>query len=81
MVDSIEALRTPVDSTYVGVAIFRGQIELSGRTMRHFEPDAQDICFEADSVSAARLPRWRGDERRPWFCFTNEADARRGSCA
>jgi hypothetical protein len=75
--DSIAALRTPTDSTYVGVALFRGEIELGGRTMRHPEPDVQDVCFEADSVSAARLPRWQGDERRPWFCFTNDGEARR----
>ena len=75
--DSVVAGLTPVDSTYVGTARFRGEIELTGATLRHFESDVQAICFEADSASAARLPRWRGDERRPWFCFENEAEARR----
>jgi hypothetical protein len=77
--ESVTARHTPIDSTYVGTAHFRGEIELSGQTMRHPDPDmrANAICFEADSPSAARLPRWQGDERRPWFCFTNEADARR----
>lgn len=77
VVDSVTARTTPVDSTYVGTARFRGEIELSGQTLRHPESDVQAICFEADSLSAARLPRWQGDERRPWFCFTNDAEARR----
>ena len=76
-VDSVVARVTPIDSSYVGTARFRGEIELSGQTLRHPESDVQAICFEADSLSAARLPRWQGDERRPWFCFTNDADARR----
>jgi hypothetical protein len=77
--DSVAARRTPVDSTYVGVARFRGQIEVGGWTVRHFDLDARDVasCFEADSASATRLPRWLGDERRPWFCFVNPADAAR----
>ena len=28
-------------------------------------------------MSAARLPRWLGDERRPWFCFENRDAAAR----
>ena len=70
---------TPADSTYVGIARFRGEIELSGRTFRHPDADLGGVapCFEADSASAAKLPRWAGDERRPWFCFVNRADATR----
>jgi hypothetical protein len=77
LTDSIAADPSPIDSTYVGVATFRGQIQLSGWTIRHFDTDARDVasCFEADSASAARLPRWSGDERRPWFCFVNPVDA------
>ena len=79
VVDSIDATITPIDSTYVGVAKFRNEIELSGWTLRHFDADLRDTasCFEADSASASRLPRWSGDERRPWFCFENAADAHR----
>ena len=77
--DSIDAQPSSLDSTYVGVARFRGQVELSGWTMRHPDTDLSDVasCFEADSASATRLPRWLGDERRPWFCFENRADAMR----
>lgn len=77
--ESVAARSTPIDSTYVGTARFGGEIELSGQTVRHPDSDLRTIavCFEADSPSAARLPRWQGDERRPWFCFTNEAEARR----
>jgi hypothetical protein len=45
--------------------------------MRHPDSDVQLVCFEADAGSAARLPRWEGDDRRPWFCFENQAQARR----
>jgi len=76
--ESIE-VRAAYDSTRVGTARFSGQLELSGWTVRHPEADLRDrdLCFEADSTSAARLPRWRGDERRAWFCFGNQADAKR----
>lgn len=72
--DSIE-VRTAHDSTRVGTARFSGVVELSGAKLRHFESDSDALCFEADSASAARLPRWAGDERRSWFCFTNRAAA------
>ena len=72
--DSIE-VRTAFDSTRVGTAWFRGEVELSGAKLRHFDADADALCFEADSASAARLPRWTGDERRAWFCFTNRRAA------
>ena len=77
--DSVTAQLTTVDSTWVGHARFRGQIEVTGRIVPHPDADMRDVtsCFEADSVSAARLPRWSGDERRPWFCFANYAEAER----
>jgi hypothetical protein len=72
--DSI-AVRTAFDSTRVGTAWFSGSVELSGAKLRHFDADSDGLCFEADSASAARLPRWQGDERRSWFCFTNRRAA------
>jgi hypothetical protein len=76
VVERIAANHTPMDSTLVGTAAFRGRIELAGSTIRHPEADAtKDVCFEADSASAARLPRWAGDRRRAWFCFSNAAAA------
>ena len=78
VVERIVANHTPMDSTLVGTAAFRGTIELAGATMRHPEADAtKDVCFEADSASAARLPRWAGDRRRAWFCFSNASAAAR----
>ena len=76
--DSVTATRTMVDSTFVGIARFRGNIQLSGWTLRHPDADLKDVasCFEADSASASRLPRWNGDERRAWFCFVNRSDAK-----
>jgi hypothetical protein len=77
VVDSIVVDGPLIDSTYFGVAWFRGPIQLSGWTHRHPDSDLNDIalCFEVDSASAARLPRWSGDERRPWFCFGNRVAA------
>jgi hypothetical protein len=78
VVERIVATHTPMDSTLVGTAAFRGRIELAGATIRHPEADAtKDVCFEADSASAARLPRWAGDRRRAWFCFSNASAAAR----
>ena len=78
VVERIAAHHTPMDSTLVGAAGFRGEIELAGATIRHPEADAtKDVCFDADSASAARLPRWAGDRRRAWFCFSNATAAAR----
>jgi hypothetical protein len=74
--DSIE-VRVAHDSTRVGTARFRGSLELTGAPIKHFESDVTDRCFEADSVGASKLPRWGGDERRAWFCFQNQPEARR----
>jgi hypothetical protein len=77
--DSVVVDGPLIDSTYFGVAWFHGQIELSGSTHRHPDSDLHDValCFEVDSASGARLPRWLGDERRPWFCFGNRVAAAR----
>ena len=78
VVERVSVTRAVVDSSYVGDITFRGEIELSGRTFPHFDADASDAaCFEADSTSAARLPRWQGDRRRAWFCFSNATEANR----
>jgi hypothetical protein len=79
VLDSIIARQAVIDAINVGSARFRGEIELSGWTLRNPDPDLGRIltCFEADSSSAARLPRWAGDERRAWFCFSNRAEAAR----
>jgi hypothetical protein len=78
VVERVTASRAVADSSFVGEIAFRGEIELSGRTLPHFEADASDAaCFEADSASAARLPRWAGDRRRSWFCFSNTSEATR----
>jgi hypothetical protein len=60
-------------------AFFRGEIALSGSTMRHPDADAGEftVCFAPDASNAARMPRWAGDERRIWFCFENQAEAAR----
>ena len=74
--DSVVAQRTP-SGELVGIARFAGSVVLSGHTFGH--PDGADYpfpCFEADTATARRLPRWAGDTRRPWFCFENRDDAK-----
>ncbi len=75
-VDTIAARRATTGE-YVGMARFDGTVRLTGRTFAH--PDGGDYpfpCFEPDSATASRLPRWAGDTRRPWFCFENRDDAK-----
>ncbi len=68
--------RTAYDGTVLGSAHFSGEIRLTGNTFRHPEfPDVSAVCFEADSASAQRLPRWTGDTRRAWFCMSNSERA------
>ena len=78
VVTRAEVQRAAADSTAVGTVAFEGELSIAGRLIPHFDPDAaaRAVCFEADSGSAARMPRWAGDRRRPWFCFTNPARAR-----
>ena len=68
--------RLASDGTVLGNARFSGELRLRGQTFRHPEfPDVRAVCFEADSASAARMPRWSGDTRRPWFCLDNSESA------
>jgi hypothetical protein len=82
-VQRVDVRRVVVDSTPVGTIAFGGILQLEGRVIPHFDSDARapdggvPVCFEANVRSAARMPRWSGDQRRPWFCFTNAEPARR----
>jgi hypothetical protein len=69
-VDALD-VRQASDGEWVGTVRFAGAVAIGGHTMAHPDADVAAPCFEADSTSAARLPRWTGDTRRSWFCFTN----------
>ncbi|HJU75694.1 MAG TPA: hypothetical protein VJ717_18260 [Gemmatimonadaceae bacterium] len=75
VLDSID-VRRAIDSSWVGTARFRGELTLSGHLMRHPDSEVQAVCYEADSASASRMPRWAGDTRRAWFCFVDGAEAK-----
>jgi hypothetical protein len=75
-IDSAGATRMIATLAWVGMARFRGQLTLRGRLMKHTDSDVRVLCFVADSASAALMPRWAGDNRRAWFCFSN-AEAER----
>ena len=73
--------RAADSTTLVGSVRFSGELSLTGRAIPHFDSDVHEVCFEADAASAARMPRWAGDTRRPWFCFANQAEAQRSLAA
>jgi hypothetical protein len=76
LIDSAGATRMIPTLVWVGTARFHGPLTLRGRLMKHPDPDVSMPCFETDSASAALMPRWAGDTRRPWFCFP-DTEARR----
>ena len=80
--DSVAGLRVDArdvrpasDGEWVGTVRFAGAVTIGGRIMAHPDPDVATPCFEADEASATRLPRWAGDTRRSWFCFTDAGSA------
>ena len=75
-VDSTDVVWGEGVGEWVGTVRFTGEIRLRGTAVPHLaDPEQRITCFEADSASGRRLPRWPGDERRPWFCFEDPAAA------
>ena len=56
---------------------YTGQITVSGEYSRDFDDEVQGdvVCFVAKGASAKLIPRKKGDERTPWFCFRNQKAA------
>lgn len=56
---------------------YTGQITVSGEYSRDFDDEVQGdvVCFVAKGSSAKLIPRKKGDERTPWFCFRNQKTA------
>ena len=56
---------------------YTGQITVSGKYSRDFDDEVQGdvVCFVAKGSSAKLIPRKKGDERTPWFCFRNQKTA------
>ena len=56
---------------------YTGQITVSGEYSRDFDDEVQGdvVCFVAKGSSAKLIPRKKGDERTPWFCFRNQKAA------
>lgn len=76
--ESVAVVWAEAVDEWTGTVRFVGAVWLTGGTIRHFDhPEVDAACFEADPRSAPLLPRWPGDERRPWFCFENDSVARR----
>lgn len=69
-VDSTDVVWSEELGEWVGSVRFTGEVRLRGTAVPNFaDPEQRGTCFEADSASGRRLPRWPGDARRPWFCF------------
>ena len=60
-----------------GMDDYTGQITVSGEYNYSFDDEAMGpmVCFTANKASAKLIPRKKGDERSPWFCFRNQATA------
>ena len=56
---------------------YSGQITVSGKYSRHFDDEVMgdSVCFDVNGPTAKLIPRKKGDERSPWFCFRNQATA------
>ena len=56
---------------------YTGQITVSGKYSRHFDDEVMgdSVCFDVNGPTAKLIPRKKGDERGPWFCFRNQATA------
>lgn len=75
----IEAMeiRRASDGELLGTVRFAGEARVSGRFGPHPSSEVDALCFFADPASAGRLPRFPQDQRRAWFCFSDQAEARR----
>jgi len=71
------SVRQAGDSGWVGLVHFRGELLLGGHAGRPPDGQPDAVCFEPDSVSGARLPRWTRDRLGPLVCFTNAQAAAR----
>jgi len=79
--DMLTVSRAADSTTLVGSARFSGELTLAGRATTHAVSNVREVCFEVDVPSAAVMPRWVGDPRRPWFCFTNQPEAQQSLAA
>jgi hypothetical protein len=79
--DMLTVSRAADSVTLVGTVRFTGELTLTGRAIPHVDSDVHEVCFEADAASAAGIPRWSGDKRRAWFCFSNQPEAQRSLAA
>ena len=77
-VERVDIAKAAGDMGYVGDVRFDGEATISGDRMTHPDyPEVKEVCMSIDSVSARRLPRFPGDQRRTWLCFENRDEAAR----
>ena len=64
------------DGDWVGTVRFEGEVQVAGALRPHPSEEVDALCFFVEETHRARLPRFTEDQRRPWFCFSNQAEAR-----
>lgn len=67
----------PVEDGSIGEIRYAGEESVRGTFQMHPDAEFPALCFFVDELDRGKLPRFRNDVRRPWFCFTNEDDVRR----
>lgn len=65
------------DKTDSGYENYTGQITVTGKYYRDFDNEVMGdgVCFMVNKASAKLIPRRNGDQRAPWFCFSNQQTA------
>lgn len=58
-----------------GRPLYKGQTTLTGKVTVDEYEWGPSTCFHVDKKDAYKIPRPKGDERGPWFCFSNEKTA------
>lgn len=59
---------------YVGTVQFQGETTVTGTYEQLYTPEENlesFPCFRVNAEAASQLPRFEGDQRNPWFCFSN----------
>jgi hypothetical protein len=77
----------PFDAAYSKIAAdnayvnFSGKATVSGTFHNYYSQEVgffyDQVCFDVDESSRQKLPQISGDERTPWFCFSNNDFARK----
>jgi len=66
----------PSEDGSIGEIRYAGEESVRGAFQMHPDAEFPALCFFVDELDRGKLPRFRNDVRRPWFCFTNQDEVR-----